>query len=495
MKLFLAILAVMFFIIPAHNLRAQGTQSLNIEKMAAQQKHGSGPIFNKQAQLNSGLNKKTAPNAQIYLPDSLTLYSMEDTILITASYDQKGSTTQRLVKAWVNGNWGNYMLDTWTYFGANDNSIDLEQMWLNGQWVNSTLDSSTFDAKGNMLVHLFSYWSGGVRKDSIFSVRTYDANGGMLTNLGEYMTNGQWVNHDRSTYTNDNSGNHLTFLFEQWLSGKWTNSEQWTYTYDGNGHMLTGLMQVWNGQWENATLSTYTYDANGNMLSFLLQNSANGQWTNSTLHTYTYDANGKMLTDWLKGWTNETWMNGSLYTYTYDPNGNMVNELIQDWLNGLWTNYRQSTFTYDAHGNELTGNNTLWSGSSWVPTDYNFPLAVSGSTYNFTGYRIIISWIPVNTTDVPTDGSTIVKGYSLSQNYPNPFNPSTTISFRLPSKSFVSLKVFDIIGREVATVVSEEMSAGSHSKQWNAVNVLSGIYFYRLQAGAFTETKKLILLK
>ncbi len=84
---------------------------------------------------------------------------------------------------------------------------------------------------------------------------------------------------------------------------------------------------------------------------------------------------------------------------------------------------------------------------------------------------------------------------TLSQNYPNPFNPTTSISFSLPSKSFVSLKVFDILGREVATLVYEEMPAGSYSRQWNATNMSSGIYFYRLQAGSFTETKKLILLR
>jgi photosystem II stability/assembly factor-like uncharacterized protein len=85
--------------------------------------------------------------------------------------------------------------------------------------------------------------------------------------------------------------------------------------------------------------------------------------------------------------------------------------------------------------------------------------------------------------------------YGLFQNYPNPFNPSTSISFSLPIRSFVSLKVFDLIGREVATIVSEEMSTGSYTKQWNASNMPSGVYFYRLQAGSFTETNKLILLK
>ena len=87
------------------------------------------------------------------------------------------------------------------------------------------------------------------------------------------------------------------------------------------------------------------------------------------------------------------------------------------------------------------------------------------------------------------------KRFTLSQNYPNPFNPTTTISYELPKESFVSLKVFDLLGREVTTLVSEEMSAGSYSRQWNATNIPSGIYFYRLQAGSFCETKKLVLLK
>jgi bilirubin oxidase len=94
-----------------------------------------------------------------------------------------------------------------------------------------------------------------------------------------------------------------------------------------------------------------------------------------------------------------------------------------------------------------------------------------------------------------TDRKIVPGRFSLGQNFPNPFNPTTTISFALPSRSFVSLKVFDLLGREVATIVSEEMSAGSYSKQWNAVDISSGIYFYRLQAGSFIEMKKLVLLR
>ena len=85
--------------------------------------------------------------------------------------------------------------------------------------------------------------------------------------------------------------------------------------------------------------------------------------------------------------------------------------------------------------------------------------------------------------------------FQLEQNYPNPFNPSTIISFNLPSRSFVSLKVFDLLGKEVESMVSEILPAGHYSRLRNATGMPSGIYFYRLQAGSYLEAKKLVLLR
>lgn len=85
--------------------------------------------------------------------------------------------------------------------------------------------------------------------------------------------------------------------------------------------------------------------------------------------------------------------------------------------------------------------------------------------------------------------------FQLSQNYPNPFNPTTTISILLPAASFVSLKMFDALGKEVSVLLSEELPAGMHSRQWNASGFPSGAYFYRLHAGLLTETRKLMLLR
>jgi len=83
----------------------------------------------------------------------------------------------------------------------------------------------------------------------------------------------------------------------------------------------------------------------------------------------------------------------------------------------------------------------------------------------------------------------------LVQNYPNPFNPATSISFALASESFVSLKVFDPLAREVSILLSEQLPAGTYSRRWSAAGLPSGVYFYRLQAGDFVETKRMLLLK
>jgi len=90
---------------------------------------------------------------------------------------------------------------------------------------------------------------------------------------------------------------------------------------------------------------------------------------------------------------------------------------------------------------------------------------------------------------------TLPEQFSLEQNYPNPFNPSTTINFSIPASDFVTLKVFNVLGSEVATLVNEQKEPGSYQVSFNANNYSAGIYFYNLQAGNFVETRKMILLK
>jgi hypothetical protein len=95
---------------------------------------------------------------------------------------------------------------------------------------------------------------------------------------------------------------------------------------------------------------------------------------------------------------------------------------------------------------------------------------------------------------VETNNS-VPKDFSLSQNYPNPFNPSTSFEFQVSSLTFVSLNVLDVLGREVATLVSGNRQPGTYTARWDATAYPSGVYFCRLRAGSFVETKKMILAK
>ena len=142
------------------------------------------------------------------------------------------------------------------------------------------------------------------------------------------------------------------------------------------------------------------------------------------------------------------------------------------------------------------GGKIAFYGMSTLGSNKILVVATRVDTPQFTNGDVYGKFIQSSTTGISENAANLTpKMFSLSQNYPDPFNPTTTISFSLPSQSFVSLKVYDIIGREVATIISGEMSAGTYSRQWNATKMSSGIYFYRLQSGSYTQTKKLVLLK
>ncbi len=139
-------------------------------------------------------------------------------------------------------------------------------------------------------------------------------------------------------------------------------------------------------------------------------------------------------------------------------------------------------------------NGVTWASlSSGMPADTRIWSLVVSNDNLFAGTSSGI-WVTGTSTLVNVEIETSVPSFTLKQNCPNPFSTSTNISFSIPAKSFVSLKIYDRLGREVATIFSEEISAGHYTRKWNATNVPSGIYFYHLEAGSFTETKKLILL-
>ena len=172
-----------------------------------------------------------------------------------------------------------------------------------------------------------------------------------------------------------------------------------------------------------------------------------------------------------------------------------------DWRNGNRDIYAQR---YTIDGSTLGSNFMVINTSEEDQSSPDVKLW-NGRIYNTwadnraggTGYDIwanVLDWNnPVGVEDEET--LEIPSAFSLSQNYPNPFNPSTKIRYSIPQSSNVVIKVFDVLGNEIATLVNEEKPVGIYEITWYAESLPSGIYFYRIQTGSFVETKKMVLMK
>ena len=144
--------------------------------------------------------------------------------------------------------------------------------------------------------------------------------------------------------------------------------------------------------------------------------------------------------------------------------------------------------------------NTNPIGSSWPLTIQGTFSAngeqVSGTwNANVAGSGCSGSWGPVGRVVSVDENSEIPKRYTLDQNFPNPFNPSTTIRYGLPNKSDVQLTIFNTLGQQISQLVNGEQEAGYHEVKFDASGLSSGVHFYRLRAGDFVETRKLLLMK
>jgi hypothetical protein len=144
-----------------------------------------------------------------------------------------------------------------------------------------------------------------------------------------------------------------------------------------------------------------------------------------------------------------------------------------------------------------TNNGTNWTEANTGLTNTPVSLVVSGN-YLFAGTDSNRVWrrsLSEMITSVEDRSSEIPSQFVLEQNYPNPFNPSTKIDFTILERSNVSLKIFNLLGSEVASLINEEKPVGTYEITWYAANLPSGIYFYKLEAGNYTETKKMMLIK
>jgi len=181
--------------------------------------------------------------------------------------------------------------------------------------------------------------------------------------------------------------------------------------------------------------------------------------------------------------------NGANWTVVYNFAGAQRGICI-DLIGNFYTAGNGGVFRSTDGGTSFVNFNVTYSSNRLLSFQNKILLAVSGTTnggvYIYTDTTISNS-NPVR-IPVPSD-------YFLSQNFPNPFNPVTRITFSIPKDKFITLKIFDITGREIQTLISEMKQGGTHTLEFKAGNLSSGVYFYKLECDGFSEVKSMILLK
>jgi len=221
-----------------------------------------------------------------------------------------------------------------------------------------------------------------------------------------------------------------------------------------------------------------TYDVRLHLMSIVNPVNIN-YWP--IFNNYCYGKNKPMLLEWRLSnnkwglFSNDTITNGDLVGL-----GNLNNISLPANNNSMFKKMENKIY--------FAGSNAIIPGNPILVT--TVPITLTGTVNEGRPISVSIS----SPTDVE-ENETIPTEFALSQNYPNPFNPSTTINYKIPTNYFVNLKIYDILGNEIAILVNEEKTAGSYSVNFNATNLPSGTYIYKITAGNFIETKKMVLMK
>jgi uncharacterized delta-60 repeat protein len=254
--------------------------------------------------------------------------------------------------------------------------------------------------------------------------------------------------------------------------------QQWVQIYNGFG----------NG-WDIA--NSITIDNSGNV--YVTGKSS----INDTSYDYaTLKYNSSGVQQWVQRYNGPGNYDDIAYSIAVDLSGNVYvggesdeNRIYSDYAVVKYNSsgVQQWVQRYNGQGN---GYDILHS----MVIDSSGNIYVTGGSFG-NGYDEIATIKYSQSIGIQPISSEIPKSFSLSQNYPNPFNPNTVISFQLAVNSFASLKVFDILGREIATLVNEQLKPGTYEVSWNGSNYPSGVYFYKIVTPEYTESKKMILMK
>lgn len=418
-------------------------------------------------------------NGRMYSPVKIVV---DSTSRYTYSYDNNGNKIAMLYEYYEDGRWKNSSRTMSSYDDSGNLINVLDFSWYNGQWNNLYQDAYAYNKYGNLLTFLkqiwYNYW-----QTYYTEAYSYDKSGNQLSKIYINLYFDGEADSSRYIYTYDNNHNILTEFHDYQLKGVWKQQYRISYTYDAYGNMITALSESLEGR-NDIHKKTYTYDGSDNLLSCVTEGFESGKWVKYYEEFYTYDNNGNILSYESPG--------NSRHLYTYDNSGNLITDLWQAYWLDSFTDIRKSAYTYDVYGNAIKGeafvkeNNAWASDSGWLNISFNR----GKNNLKFIAEKVEIEYEALGKEVAPS-----VQDFNLLQNYPNPFNSSTTIRYSLRKEGNVKLTIYDALGNKVAVPLNKYKSAGTYYINFDGSGLPSGVYFYTLESGGSTTTKKFILMK
>jgi hypothetical protein len=328
--------------------------------------------------------------------------------------------------------------------------------------------------------------------------------------LQHFWRDNDWLFTSRYVYEYDSSYNQIKETFQILPGSSWENFHRLLYEYDYQNNMTVEIYQLWQDSgWVSYERSLFTYDSNNNCIEHLHLMSSGDIFVNRSRCFYTYDSSNRKIGHIQQLFENSVWVDWYRHNiYDYDSNGNLIFVLGQLWTDSVWMDQWKDYYEYDSNNNMIeeigiySWDGIEWESSAKFSNDYDANNYITETIRQDWDAWDSLKWVNVHKwiyeyeeiTDID-EKEIRVNNFALSQNYPNPFNPTTKIRYSIPNQGFVTLKVFDVLGREIATLVNKEQPVGNYEVEFDASSLTSGIYFYRIQAGEFVETKKMVLMK
>jgi len=353
-----------------------------------------------------------------------------------------------------------------------------EQIMKNGVWRDSVVKTWKFDDQHMLLSYLESDWIDG----SLIPLNRYmnsTVAGLLVEQVGESWKRSQstWQKEWKETFLYDSAGNCYESVYFNWDGTDYVPISQLVSSYTSGGRLAKIVSGEWSqNQLQNSRSTQYIYGSQGELLERRYFKWSDTRWVPDAISKFTYDREGREI-------EHDDSTSRELFSYSSDTRD--IESIRQHFSFGKWTNEIKDITHLDADGNitEIT----VQAFSSPPPAWRNSQLRWKYE------YQKVAVRVPL--VLIARASSNKTEEFRLSHNFPNPFNATTQIQFTVPQQAQVTLKIYDILGRQVAVLVNETKEAGTYTIRWNAQNAASGAYFYQMASGGFVQTGKMALIK